>query len=58
MTSKLGTYLKLKRPLVPPTGHTDQPNPNSDLNPNFNLAAYVKRPAAPPTASVGLGLAF
>jgi len=39
-------------------GHTDQPNPNPDLNLNSNLAAYAKRPATPPTASVGLGLGF
>jgi len=57
MTSKLGAYLKTKE-ATGTTGHTDQPNPNPDLNPNFNLAAYVKRPAAPPTANVGLGLGF
>jgi len=53
MTSKVGAYLKTKE-ATGTTGHTDQPNPNpdqADLNPN--LAAYVKRPAAPPTASAG-----
>jgi len=58
MTSKLGAYLKTKE-ATGTTGHTDQPNPNpdqADLNPNSNLAAYVKRPASSPTASVGLRL--
>jgi len=57
MTSKLGAYLKTKE-VTGTTGLTNQPNPNPDLNPNFNPAAYVKRAAALPTASVGLGLGF
>ena len=38
MASKLGAYLKLKRPCTGTTGHTDLLNPNADLNPNSNLA--------------------
>ena len=52
MTSKLGAYLKTKE-ATGTTGHTDQPNPNRDINFKSNLAAYVKSPAAPPTASEG-----
>ena len=37
MTSKLGAYLKTKE-ATGTTGHIDLPNPNADLNPNFNLA--------------------
>jgi len=59
MPSKLGAYLKTKE-ATGTNGHTDQPNPNPDLNLNSNLGAYVgpKRPAAPPTARVWLGLRF
>jgi len=41
MPSKLGAYLKTKE-ATGTTGHTDQPNPNPDLNLNSNLGAYVK----------------
>jgi len=41
MPSKLGTYVKTKE-ASGTTGHTDQPNPNPDLNLNSNLGAYVK----------------
>jgi len=43
MPSKLGAYLKTKE-ASGTTGHTDQPNPNLDLNLNSNLGAYAKEP--------------
>jgi len=34
MAGKLGAYLKTKE-ATGTTGHTDQPNPNADLNPTL-----------------------